>query len=53
MHAAAGASEPTSHASFGMKFNGAPNSRRSSLADGRRGRQERKRVSSESVSFIN
>ena len=52
-HAVTGANEPSSHAIFGMKWAGAANSRRLSFGDGRRGCQERKRVSSEFISFIN
>ena len=40
-HAAAGASQPRNHAIWGMTLVGAANSRRLSLADGRRGCQER------------
>ncbi len=40
-HAVAGASQPRNHAIGGMTLAGAANSRRLSLADGRRGRQER------------
>jgi hypothetical protein len=40
-HAVAGASQPRNHAIWGMTPAGAANSRRLSLADGRRGRQER------------
>ena len=40
-HAVAGASQPKNHAIWGMTLVGAANSRRLSLADGRRGRQER------------
>src|SRR5947207_845569 len=51
-HAVAGASEPSSHATLGRTRAGAANSRRLRFADGRRGGQERKRFSSESISFI-
>ena len=40
-HAVAGASQPRNHAIWGMTLAGAANSRRLSLADGRRGCQER------------
>jgi hypothetical protein len=40
-HAVAGASQPRNHAIWGMTLTGAANSRRLSLADGRRGSQER------------
>ena len=52
-HAAAGASEPSIHASFGARRVGAAKSFRLSPGDGRRGRHERNWFSSESVSFIN
>jgi hypothetical protein len=40
-HAVAGASQPRNHAIWGMTLAGAANSRRLSLAEGRRGCQER------------
>jgi hypothetical protein len=40
-HAVAGASQPRNHAIWGMTLAGVANSRRLSLADGRRGCQER------------
>jgi hypothetical protein len=40
-HAVTGASQPSNHAIWGMTLAGVANSRRLSLADGRRGCQER------------
>ena len=51
--AVAGTSQPTNHAILGMRLTGVAKRRCSSPADGRRGRQERNCVSSESISFIN
>ena len=50
--AVAGTSQPTNHAILGMRLTGVAKQRCSSPADGRRGRQERNRVSNESISFI-
>ena len=50
--AVAGASEPNHHAARGITRETAGKSRRSSLADARRGCHERKRASSKSVSGV-